>query len=57
MKAEYGTFIQQYARKKPKNGFDSNDRCYDRKFEEKLKRMKSEQIQELISDDDEDFNP
>ena len=52
MKAEYGTFLQQYARKKSKNGFDPNDRCYDRKFEEKLKRMKTEEIQELLDDDD-----
>ena len=47
IKAEYGKFIQQYARKKCKNGYDSNDRSYDRKLEEKLKRMKPEELQEL----------
>ena len=52
MKKEYGIFLKQYARKKSKNGFDPNDRCYNRKFEEKLKRMKPEEIQELIDDDD-----
>ena len=51
MKKEYGIFLKQYARKKSKNGFDPNDRCYKRKFEEKLKRMKPEEIQELIDDD------
>lgn len=53
MQQIYGKFLQQYARKKSKNGFDPNDRCYDRKFEEKLKRMKPEEIQELMDDDDE----
>ena len=51
IKAEYGKFIQQYARKKSKNGFDPNDRSYDRKLEEKLKRMKPEEIQELLDSD------
>lgn len=49
-------FLQQYARKKSKNGFDPNDRCYNRTFEEKLKRMKPEEIQELIDDNDDDVS-
>lgn len=52
IKAEYGRFIQQYARKKSKKGYDPNDRAYDRKLEEKLKRMKPEAIQELLDGDD-----
>ncbi len=51
MKAEYGTFLQQYARKKCRNGFDPNDRSYSRKLEEKWKRMKPEDIQALLDDE------
>ncbi len=51
MRAEYAKFVQQYARKKQKNGSDPNDRSYDRKFEEKLKRMNPEEIQALLDDD------
>lgn len=36
---------------KTKNGSDPNDRSYDRKFEEKLKRMNPEEIQALLDDD------
>ena len=51
IKAEYGRFIQQYARKKPKNGQDPNDRSYSRKLEKELKRMSPEEIQALLDDD------
>lgn len=37
--------------KKQKNGSDPNGRSYDRKFEEKLKRMNPEEIQALLDDD------
>lgn len=52
IKLEYGKFIQQYARRKSKNGHDPNDRSYSRKLEEKLKRMKPEDIQALLDEDD-----
>lgn len=52
IKSEYGTFIQQYARKKSRNGYDPNDRSYSRKLEEKLKRMRPEDIQALLDEDD-----
>lgn len=51
MRAEYAKIVQQYARKKQKNGSDPNGRSYDRKFEEKLKRMNPEEIQALLDDD------
>ncbi|MBQ9163120.1 MAG: hypothetical protein IJX74_07610 [Clostridia bacterium] len=54
IKAEYGVFAKQYARKKCKNGFDPNDRNYDRKLEEKIKRMKPEKLAEILSDDEDD---
>lgn len=52
IKAEYGKFIKQYARKKPKNGYDSNDRSYDRKLEKIIKRMSPEDLQDLIDEDE-----
>lgn len=52
IKAEYGTFAKRYARKKSKNGGDPNDRNYDRKLEAKIKRMKPEELVEILSDDE-----
>ena len=52
MKAEYDVFAQRYARKRSKNGQDPNDRVYDRKLEEKIKRMKSEELAEILNDDE-----
>ena len=52
IKAEYDMFAKQYARKKPKNGRDPNDRSYDRKLEEKIKRMKPEELVEILNDDE-----
>ena len=54
IKAEYGVFVKRYARKKPKNGHDPNDRNYDRKLEEIIKRMKPEELAELLNDDEDD---
>ena len=51
MKSLYDNFIKQYGRKKQKKGSDPNDRQYNRELEEKIKRMKPEEIQELINDD------
>ena len=51
IKAEYGTFIRKYTRKRQK-GWDPNDRSYDRKIEEKIKRMKPEELQALLDEDD-----
>ena len=51
IKSEYAAFAKQYARKKPKNGGDPNDRNYNRKIEEKIKRMKPEEIAELLKDE------
>ena len=52
IKAEYDAFIKQYARKRAKNGKDPNDRNYDRKLEEKIKRMKPEELVEILNDDE-----
>ena len=54
IKAEYDIFMKQYTRKKPKNGRDPNDRSYDRELEAKIKRMKPEELSELLNDDEEE---
>jgi hypothetical protein len=46
--AELGTFMRQYRRKRPKGMKEPNDRQYDRKLEERIKRMKPEQLDELL---------
>ncbi len=50
IKAEYRSFLKQYARKH-KNSPDPNDRHYDRKLEEKIKRMKPADLCSLLDDD------
>ena len=52
IKAEYDAFIKQYGRKRGKNGGDPNDRNYDRKLEEKIKRMKPEELVEILNDNE-----
>lgn len=51
--AQLGRFVQQYGRKSTK-GWDPNDRGYDRKLEEKIKRLSPEDLSELLSGDDVD---
>jgi hypothetical protein len=47
MAAQVGEFVRQYQRKAQK-GVEPNDRQYSRKFERKLKRMKPEELDELL---------
>jgi uncharacterized protein (TIGR02996 family) len=42
LQADVGLFLQQYARK------GGNDRCYSRKIEGRVQRMKPEELDELI---------
>lgn len=51
MRANIGTFLQQYQRK-AQRGVEPNDRHYDRDFEAKLKRMKPEELSHLMNEDD-----
>jgi hypothetical protein len=53
MAAQIGEFIRQYQRK-AQRGVEPNDRRYSRKFEQKLKRMRPEELDELLhaSEDD-----
>lgn len=48
LKKDYGVFIKQIERKwQP--GFP-NDRCYDRRIEEMLKKMQPEEIAEIMEE-------
>lgn len=49
--AELGRFVQQYARK-AHNQWDPNDRSYDRKLEEKMKRLSPEELSSMLLGDD-----
>jgi hypothetical protein len=44
-------FVNQYGRKAQK-GIEPNDRTYDRKVEKTVKRMKPQQLDELLRDDE-----
>ena len=48
---EIGAFMRQYQRK-AHAGHDPNDRWYDRKLEAKLKRMRPEDLDELLNGED-----
>lgn len=53
LEADIGVFIRQYARKHyPKH--DPNDRRYDRKIEQIVRRMSPEELDELMRGVDED---
>ena len=55
--AQLGRFVQQYERKAAK-GWDPNDRGYDRKLEEKIKRLSPEVLSDLLSgENDEPVQP
>lgn len=51
IKANYGKFVQQYARKRSKNVYDPNDRAYDRRLEQIIRRMKPEELAAIVEDD------
>jgi hypothetical protein len=52
---EIGTFLRQYGRSSRKrNGYDPNDRDYDRKLEQAVKRMPAEELDRLMHGDPED---
>jgi hypothetical protein len=47
---EIAVFAKQYGRRAHKR-HDPNDSGYDRKIEEKMKRLKPEDLSDLLSDD------
>jgi hypothetical protein len=48
MAAQIGEFMRQYQRKSQGGMTEPNDRQYSRKLERKLKRMKPEDLDELL---------
>jgi len=56
MAAEIGAFMRQYQRK-AHSGHDPNDRQYDRELEAKLKRMRPEDLDELLHGEDAQQTP
>ncbi len=50
--ARLRTFFQQYERKAQKNA-DPNDRTYNRDVEKAVKRMKPDELDKLLRDDEE----
>ena len=58
MAAQIGEFLRQYGRK-TQRGVQPNDRQYSRKLEQKLKRMRPEELDELLngSEDEEALPP
>ena len=50
---ELAAFLQQYKRKR-RPGFDPNDRRYDHKIQELIRRMSPEELDALMHGDEED---
>lgn len=48
MTVQIGEFMRQYQRKAQGGVIEPNDRQYSRKLERKLKRMKPEELDELL---------
>ena len=55
LQAKVGAFMQQYARKSQR-GQEPNDRHYSRKIEAKIKRMKPEELDELLNGEQKDLS-
>ncbi|WGS51295.1 hypothetical protein LFL96_07270 [Paraburkholderia sp. D15] len=53
---DIGLFVQQYSRKAQK-GIEPNDRQYDHKIEQKLKRLSPLDLSDLLLDEDEYVEP
>jgi len=55
IRVEIGTFMQQYTRK-AEGMHEPNDRSYSRKLEAKIKRMKPEELDELLNGEQDDVS-
>jgi hypothetical protein len=53
LRAKIGAFMQQYTRKSQR-GQEPNDRGYSRAIESKIKRMKPEELDELLNGEDDE---
>ncbi|RKE10735.1 hypothetical protein [Catellatospora citrea] len=54
IRRELGGFLHAYRRRKGCNGLDPNDRHYSRALEEEIKKMRPEDLDRLMRDDDDD---
>jgi len=54
LREELALFLKQYARKAQGHGWDPNDRRYDRKIQEMIRRMRPEEFESLLSDEDDE---
>lgn len=52
IRSELGGFLKAYGRRKQRHGPDPNDRNYSRIVEEKIKRMRPEDLDRLMRDGD-----
>ena len=53
--SEIGSFLREYGRSSRKrNGYDPNDRTYDRKMEALVKKLPPEELDRLIRGDEEE---
>jgi hypothetical protein len=50
LRAKLVAFMQQYRRKKRQGSGEPNDRNYDRELERRVKRMKVEDLDELLNE-------
>ena len=55
LQAKIGAFMQQYARKS-QHGQEPNDRSYSRAIEAKIKKMKPEELDELLNGEQDDLS-
>jgi hypothetical protein len=55
LQVKIGAFLQQYARK-AQRGQEPNDRGYSRAIEAKIKRMKPEELDELLNGEQDDLS-
>jgi hypothetical protein len=53
LKQHLPTFLRDYGRTSRRRGYDPNDRQYDRKLEEEVKRMDPRELDALLHGDDE----
>ncbi|MBL6276745.1 hypothetical protein JMF97_11290 [Micromonospora fiedleri] len=54
IRREIGSFMKAYGRVAAGNGSDPNDRRYSRKLEAEIKRMRPEDFDRLLRDEDGD---
>lgn len=54
---QIGEFMREYGRKKRPNGFDPNDRQYDRKLQATVKRMDPAELDEMLRGDVDEDSP